>query len=244
MVDPPQVRIAVIDGVESSLAALKRLIADQPRWQVVYSATTATGSVDTLLRRRPDVVIVSESALGSGLSLVRRLCRFAASPAVLVRLGNVEPEATEEYLRAGAHGCVNEGVADAELLRAVRRALAHGFGLSPAVEDELIPHLLAASAPDLTLPEGWPSPSELLSPRERQIYLLLGKGRTIKEIARAINRSSQTVAFHLRKLRQKFGVRTNAQLARHATTQFLLDAPASPDSGPPGDVDPDAESPP
>lgn len=241
MVDPPQVRIAVIDGVDSSLAGLTQLLSDQPGWRVVYSARSAYYVVDVIRRGLPEVAIISESAQGSGLRLVRRILQAAASTAVLVRLDRPGPEATEEYLRAGARGCMEVAVADAELVRAVRRAVAGGFGLSPAVLDELIPHLLAASAPDATPPdEGGATPN--LSYRERQVYFLLGKGRSLKEIARALNVSHKTVSFHLQRLRQKLGLRTTAQLARHATERFLLDDVSRRDAASREDVDPDAKA--
>jgi two-component system NarL family response regulator len=221
MFEPAPVRIAVMEGAESALADLTSLLARQIGWSVVYSATDAFNAIDTIVRERPDVVIVSETAPGSGLGLVRRICQTSAAPAVLVRLGDAGPEATEEYLRAGARGCVEENAPTAELLRALRRVAAGGIGLSPAIDEALLAHLLAASAPEVKLPEE-SAPHAALSRRERQVYFLLGKGRTVKEMAQELGLSPQTVAHYRHKLKQKLGLRSSAELTRHATKRFLL----------------------
>lgn len=220
MSDPP-IRIIVFDGVERSLSAKTHLFSRQIGWTVVHAAADAFNAIDTIRRERPDVAVVSESAPGSGLRLVRRICQTASSTAVLVQLGDAGPDATEEYLRAGARGVVEESLADAELLRAVRRALAGGLGLSPAIENVLVPHLLAASAPEAKLSDE-PESHAVLSRRERQVYLLIGKGRTVKEMAQELGLSPQTVAHYRHKLKQKLGMRSSAQLTRHATKRFLL----------------------
>lgn len=221
MTDPPLVRFVVIEGSENSGAALKALLVRQIGWSVVYLASEVSSAIEAIRRDSPEVAIVGDAAPGSGPRLVRRICETSAAKAVGVRLGDTGPDATEEYLRAGARGCVDEKASDAELLRALRRVIAGGIGLSPAIEDALVAHLLAASSLDARLPEEEASPDLTLSHRERQVYALIGKGRTTKEIAQSLKLSPQTVAYYRYHLKHKLGLRSSAQLTRHATLHFL-----------------------
>ena len=55
-----------------------------------------------------------------------------------------------------------------------------------------------------------------LTPREREIYRLIGRGKTSKEIAAALNLSVQTVANHRKNICSKLGVHSTAELVASA----------------------------
>ena len=61
-----------------------------------------------------------------------------------------------------------------------------------------------------------------LSPREREILQLIAEGRQAKEIAFFLTVSVKTVAFHRENLKRKLGVRSTAELTRHAVKHGLV----------------------
>ena len=68
------------------------------------------------------------------------------------------------------------------------------------------------------------SPHDSLSDREYQVLRLLGSGRTVSDIARALGLSVKTVSTYRTRVLEKFGMRTNAELMRYAIENQLLDS--------------------
>jgi two-component system NarL family response regulator len=58
--------------------------------------------------------------------------------------------------------------------------------------------------------------------RERQTLQLIAAGRAAKEIAETMNIFIKTAAFHRDRIQRKLGLRTTAELTRHAIEQGLL----------------------
>ena len=61
-----------------------------------------------------------------------------------------------------------------------------------------------------------------LTAREREILQLIAEGRAAKEMAYVLNISVKTVAFHRENIKRKLGLRTTAELTKHAIEQRLI----------------------
>ena len=61
-----------------------------------------------------------------------------------------------------------------------------------------------------------------LSARERETLQLVAEGRSAKEIAHILTISVKTVAFHRENIKRKLGLRTIAELTRHAIEQGFI----------------------
>ncbi|HEV7280512.1 MAG TPA: LuxR C-terminal-related transcriptional regulator [Pirellulaceae bacterium] len=105
---------------------------------------------------------------------------------------------------------------DESLVLAIRRVVAAGFTLSPSPEAALEAASQRAAAHRRAL--------ENLSPREREVYRLIGQGRNTKQIAVALAIGAKTVEYHRQNVREKLGLRSGADVTRHATTYHLLGA--------------------
>ena len=112
-----------------------------------------------------------------------------------------------EALRAGATGFLLKDAPRADLIAAVRVAAAGDALLAPSVTRRLIEAFAARPA------EALPSPSRLasLTPRERDILLLLARGRSNLEIAADLVVSEATVKTHVAHLLAKLGLRDRVQ---------------------------------
>ncbi len=64
-----------------------------------------------------------------------------------------------------------------------------------------------------------PSGVQTLTPQELQVSLLLGEGRTTREVAAALFLSPKTVEYHLRKVYTKLGIRSRAELTEQLATR-------------------------
>lgn len=68
----------------------------------------------------------------------------------------------------------------------------------------------------------------MLSSRQREVLQLVAEGKSNKEIASAINVTVKTIEFHKSKISKELGVRTTAELTKHAITLGLIAPPETP----------------
>ena len=113
-----------------------------------------------------------------------------------------------EALRSGASGFLLKDAPRADLIAAVRVAAAGDALLAPSVTRRLIEAFAMRPAFSAS-----PAPSALasLTPREQDILLLVARGQSNTEIARALVVSEATVKTHVTHLLAKLGLRDRVQ---------------------------------
>ena len=67
-----------------------------------------------------------------------------------------------------------------------------------------------------------------LTPRQREVIQLLAEGLTTKDIGRRLKRSPRTIDFHRRRIMQRLGLRTLADLTRYALRKRLVTLEGAP----------------
>jgi DNA-binding NarL/FixJ family response regulator len=145
---------------------------------------------------------------GSGPATPRSASSGPATPPKVVMLTTFD---LDDYvyaaLRAGASGFLLKDSPRHDLIAAVRAAAAGDALLAPSVTRRLIEAF--ARRP----PETSPSPSQLasLTARERDVLLLLARGRSNAEIAEVLFVSEATVKTHVGNLLAKLGLRDRVQ---------------------------------
>ena len=117
-------------------------------------------------------------------------------------------------LRAGAAGYLLKNAEPEELVRAVRAAHAGEAVIDPVVAARLVETLSA---------DGEPEPLERLTPREREVLVLIGRGFANKRIALELGLSEKTVKAHVGHMLAKLGVTDRTQAAVRAVRAGLVD---------------------
>jgi DNA-binding NarL/FixJ family response regulator len=92
---------------------------------------------------------------------------------------------------------------------------AGGRYVSPTLAEKLAQHVADERARE---------PHEALSDREYQVLRLMGSGRTVSDIARALGLSVKTISTYRTRVLEKLGMRTNAELMRYAIENSLLES--------------------
>jgi DNA-binding NarL/FixJ family response regulator len=92
-----------------------------------------------------------------------------------------------------------------ELLQAIHTVLSGSIYLSPAASAQMLEYMNGRSRKKRT-------GVEALTPREFEIFSLLGKGFPSSRIAKQLNLSSKTVDTHRERIKIKLGVETCSQL--------------------------------
>jgi DNA-binding NarL/FixJ family response regulator len=150
----------------------------------------------------------------SGTELLHDLLQTC--PATPVLVFSVHPEATYavRMIRSGACGYLNKATGSTELITAIETILEGRRYLSPQAAECLVKSIQSDT---LVVPHN------LLSNREFQILRLLGSGKSLKEIAGQLSVSASAVSTYRARVLKKLGVNSNAELARYALEQCLIE---------------------
>lgn len=177
----------------------------EPRYEVVGMVHDGALALDQVLRLRPDLVLLDLSLPNRmGLEICRDIVREAPAIKVVIVSMQAEKIYADEAFRAGASGFVVKLSGDADLLTAVETVLRGGVYRNPKFETRSRPprddaHRDASSR--------LADPLDVLSRRQRQVFVLMGHGKTTQEIAEALGVETKTVEFHRAKLEKALGIK-------------------------------------
>jgi DNA-binding NarL/FixJ family response regulator len=209
------IRVLVADDQTLVRAGFRALLDSEDDIEVVGEAVDGADAVALAVQTRPDVVLMDIRM--PRLDGLEATARIVANPTlsgtkVLVLTTFELDEYVFGALRAGASGFLLKDVGPVALIDAVR-LVADGQGLlAPAVTRRLIEAFVAASPSDK--PDASASERALpeLTPREREVLTLVGRGMTNHEIAEHLVLSPLTAKTHVSRLFTKLGARDRAQL--------------------------------
>jgi DNA-binding NarL/FixJ family response regulator len=217
------VRVVVADDQPLVRAGLSTMLATEPGIEVVGQAADGQTAVDLALTLRPDVVCMDiRMPVKDGIAATRELCGpDVADPIPVLILTTFD---VDEYLfgalEAGASGFLLKDAEPATLIEAVRTVAAgHGM-LANALTRRVLREVVTRRQ---TQPVTAARASELLTPRELDIILLLAQGMSNEEIARELYLEVSTVKSHLARSMPKLGVRSRLQAVVWAYQNGIVD---------------------
>jgi DNA-binding NarL/FixJ family response regulator len=202
------IRVVVADDQGMVRSGFSTLLNAQPDIEVVGEAVNGQEAIARAAELSPDVILMDvRMPVLDGLQATRQVTAMDDAPRVLVLTTFDLDDYVYEALRAGASGFLLKDSPRHDLIAAVRAAAAGDALLAPSVTRRLIEAF--ARRP----PETSPSPSQLasLTARERDVLLLLARGRSNAEIASVLFVSEATVKTHVGNLLAKLGLRDRVQ---------------------------------
>ena len=216
------IRVLVVDDQFLIRQAVSELLGDADDIEVVGTATDGRGAVELSRLLHPDVVVMDiRMPELDGIAATAQICADPALSAVRVLILTTFDE--DEYLvaalRAGASGFVGKGAEPDEIARAVRAVHAGDALLSPVATRTLIDRFLASGAGPA--PDSIPDVAQLTE-REREVLLLVARGRSNQEIAEDLFISPHTAKTHVNRIMTKLHAHDRAQLVIVAYESRLL----------------------
>jgi DNA-binding NarL/FixJ family response regulator len=200
------IKVLLVDDQELVRAGLRGILRTQFGFDIVgecADGSTVRAAVDALA---PDVVLMDvRMPLVDGVTATRQLRHDDGAPPVLALTTFDDDEVLAGMLRAGASGFVLKGVPAEDLQRAVRVVAGGGAWLDPAVTARVLATYRSAAPPAVPNPE-----LAALTPREREVLILIGEGKTNAEIATALFVSEGTVKTHINHVFTKLQLRDRA----------------------------------
>jgi DNA-binding NarL/FixJ family response regulator len=204
------VSIGVLLADDQSMvrAGFRMILESEPDIEVVGEAATGEQAADSAARLRPDVVLMDIQMPGEdGLWATRRITSNAELPSRVVILTTFErDDYVFEALQSGASGFLLKNAPPEELVHAVRVVAGGDALLAPSVTRRIIEQFAARPVgPNLT------AQLETLTQREREVLVLLARGRSNAEIAGELFVSEGTVKTHVSSVLAKLELRDRVQ---------------------------------
>jgi len=202
------IRLVIADDQALVRDGFCSILNREPDLEVVAEAADGAQAVAAVTRTRPDVALLDvRMPVMDGLQAGRRILAAPGPPRVLMLTTFDADEYVYEALRSGASGFLLKDVRSGQLVEAVRTVAAGQSLLSPSITRKLIERFILAG------PAAQEPPRELsdLTPREREVLLLIAEGLANAEIAARLYLSEATVKTHVNRLLAKLGLRDRVQ---------------------------------
>lgn len=214
--------VLIVDDQALIRQAVTDILTGQDGITVTGQAVNGTDAVDQAARLRPDVIVMDIRMPGmDGIAATAQICANPdlADTRVLILTTFEEDEYLVAALRAGASGFIGKGSEPDDIVRAVLAVHAGDALLSPTATRSLITRYVNVPAqPNLeTIPE-----LAELTDREREVLLLVARGRSNLEIAEELFISPHTAKTHVNRVMTKLHAHDRAQLVIIAYETGLL----------------------
>jgi len=203
-----RIKVLLADDHAIVLEGLRALVDGEPDLKVVGSTTDGASVLDLVDQLSPDVIVLDLELAGmKGVEVLAALRNRPASPRVLVLTAYNDGESIRSALDAGAEGLALKTQSPQQTVDAIRQVHAGQLVFPQAARRWLQERGRDGAANDLTQ-------------RERDVWALVARGLSNREIARRLSLSDNTVKFHVQHLFHKLGVKNRTEAAlRHATAE-------------------------
>ena len=205
--------ILIVDDHDDMRAGIRSMLALDPTFVVVGDLSDGLQVPAFLQDHLVDVVLMDIRMPGiDGVEATRRIRKEHSSETlrVIVLTTFDQDEIVLAALRAGANGFLSKTVSPAELVAGVAEVVAGGGTLSAAATAALIGHM--TDSPPPTVDKELLQRFDALTPRERDVIVLVTSGLDNHEIAARLSVSPFTVKTHAVRAMTKVGARDRAQL--------------------------------
>jgi DNA-binding NarL/FixJ family response regulator len=211
--DAEVIGVLVVDDHPIVRQGLRSFLATREGIDVVGEAADAAAAVQAAERLQPDVVLLDLVMPGGGsIDAIREMRALDAPPSVLVLTSFAGDDQVLPAVRAGASGYLLKDIAPPDLDAAIRTVYRGGVVFDPQVAGTVMGEVTGNRAP---------RGLDELTPREREVLVLLGEGLSNRELAATLVVSEKTVKTHVSAILAKLGVTDRTQAALLAVRHGL-----------------------
>ena len=209
-------RVLLADDHKILREGLRTLLEQESDMQVVGEAENGRSSVKLAGELAPDVVIMDVAMPDlNGIDATRRITEAEPNAKVLALSMHSDGRYVRGMLQAGARGYILKDCAAEELTRAIRTVMSNQVYVSPGVTGTIVnDYVRQLSSTDTDEPA-------TLTRREREVLQLLAEGSSTAQIAERLHLSVKTVETHRKRIMDKLGLRSIAELTKYAIREGI-----------------------
>ncbi len=211
------VTVVIADDQAMVRAGFRRLLEAEPDIDVVGEAGNGADAVDQVTRTRPHVALLDiRMPTMDGIEATRRIVASTETRVVILTTFDLD-EYVYDALRSGAAGFLLKDAPPEQMIDAVH-AVARGDALiAPSITKRLLAEFVRRPEPADAAPQ-----LALLTDRERDVLLRLGRGLSNAEIASELYLGEATIKTHVGNVLAKLGLRDRVQAVVFAYEHGLI----------------------
>ncbi len=215
--DKPDIMIKIIlcDDHEIVRKGLFQILQEHPDFKVLADVSSGEMLFRKLRRLKPDVIVLDIALPGrSGLEVLKQVRLLYPEVKALVLSMYPEDQFAIRMIKAGASGYLHKDSAPSILHAAIKTVAVGGKYASPAVMNILFKEVLSGRT-DFSM-------HQLLSDREMEVLIQLGRGKKTTEIAQSMSLSIKTISTYKTRVFEKLNIKNPAQVARFLMEHDLM----------------------
>lgn len=208
---PLKKQVYLVDDHPIVRQGLIKLIEQEDGLEVCGEAGSVSEALEALKNLGPDVILVDISLEDSnGLELIKMVDDLGLQIPMLVLSMHDEALYAEHALRSGASGYVMKQAASNTLIQAIEKVLDGEIYVSKTMSSQMLKMAFRSSGEDTR------TGTETLSLRELEVFELIGRGNSTREIAEQLNLSVKTIETYRAHIKDKLQLRSGTELMQRA----------------------------
>ncbi|NRA34275.1 MAG: response regulator transcription factor [Polyangiaceae bacterium] len=209
---PPPTRVLIVDDHRVVRDGVRRYLQSYDGIEVIGTASDGEEAVGLVADLKPTIVLMDiDMPKMNGVDATRRISKISPSTRVLAFTAHHRAPLTRDMVKAGVWGVIDKGSCGPEEIAAAIARVEEG--------ERIIPPELEAAALEADSGE-----TPELSPREREVLLLIADGLTSKAIGEKLGIGLRTVETYRERLTNKLGIQGTVGLTKWAISRGLLKA--------------------
>jgi NarL family two-component system response regulator LiaR len=207
--------VLIVDDHQMVRQGLRFLLEQEDGIQVIGEAADGPSAIQAVRALAPTVVLLDLFLPGQdGLSVLTQLKHDRPATEVLMLTSSQDDQHLLAAIRAGALAYLPKTAGVDQVVTAVRAAARGESVLEPRIAARLVREIRQATARR--------RPLDQLSPRELEVLAALARGRTNRQIARALQIGEETVKAHVSSILAKLQLADRTQAAIFGLQQRLV----------------------
>ncbi|MBN1263922.1 MAG: response regulator transcription factor [Anaerolineales bacterium] len=206
------IRVMLVDDHTMVRLGLATFLMAFDDLELSGEAESGQQALEVCAEANPDVILMDMMMPDmDGATATRALRQLHPQVQIIALTSFKEIDLIKNALDAGAIGYLLKDVSAEELAQAIRSAHAGRGSLSPEIGQALVQ---AANQP--------PKPGQNLTPREREVLILMVEGLNNRQIAGQLSVSPSTIKSHVSNILTKFGVTSRTEAVTLALRHGLV----------------------
>jgi two-component system nitrate/nitrite response regulator NarL len=205
-----KIRVLLVDDHALFRSGVKALLQREEDIEVAGEAGNALEGIEKAKALRPDVVLMDISMPGiKGTKAIQALLEAVPSVNLLMLTVSENESDLFDAVKAGAKGYILKNIEPDDLIRSIKRVAAGEAVVSGTLTGKIMDEFR-----NLIIQKE--EHKEVLTPREKEVLLLLAEGKSNKDIAQELSLSESTVKIHIQHVLKKLNLKGRVQAAIYA----------------------------